>query len=141
MVRFLDEYFSEFGRDSLEFESSCNSATFFSWFRHEGTWSKCKHCKDALFDKLVEGEENKSNSNQENAEVKLHAFAKFCGENLLLSIRDLITSAHPWNSSRYQLINPDCKNSVSSLSFYPRFSSYDGFFSRSAFGPRKHVCQ
>eukprot|EP00475_Leptophrys_vorax_P017181 TRINITY_DN2377_c0_g1_i1.p1 TRINITY_DN2377_c0_g1~~TRINITY_DN2377_c0_g1_i1.p1 ORF type:complete len:351 (-),score=74.85 TRINITY_DN2377_c0_g1_i1:59-1111(-) len=104
MLRFLDKYFSEFGRDSLEFEGSCNSSTFFSWYRHEGTWSKCETCQHSLADLLVDQEDDEHKN-----EVKLHSFAKFCGENLLLAIRDLILSAHPASSShsRFQIIAPD----------------------------------
>eukprot|EP00475_Leptophrys_vorax_P030442 TRINITY_DN4561_c0_g1_i1.p1 TRINITY_DN4561_c0_g1~~TRINITY_DN4561_c0_g1_i1.p1 ORF type:complete len:516 (-),score=113.27 TRINITY_DN4561_c0_g1_i1:50-1597(-) len=102
LVSFLDTYFSDFGRDSLEFEAACNSSTFFSWYRHEGTWSKCSTCQEMLSSVLHAEEENKS-------EVKLHAFAKFCGDNLLLAIRDLILKAHPADDSTnsFQIISPD----------------------------------
>eukprot|EP00475_Leptophrys_vorax_P007443 TRINITY_DN14707_c0_g1_i1.p1 TRINITY_DN14707_c0_g1~~TRINITY_DN14707_c0_g1_i1.p1 ORF type:complete len:518 (+),score=119.72 TRINITY_DN14707_c0_g1_i1:60-1556(+) len=96
VVEFLDGYFHEFGETSPEFDSSCSDNKFFSWIRNDSSWSKCNFCITLLKQKLC----------LENEEVvKLHLFARFCGESLLLSIRELIIEAHPSNS-QWEIISP-----------------------------------
>eukprot|EP00475_Leptophrys_vorax_P003740 TRINITY_DN12193_c0_g1_i2.p1 TRINITY_DN12193_c0_g1~~TRINITY_DN12193_c0_g1_i2.p1 ORF type:complete len:599 (-),score=120.04 TRINITY_DN12193_c0_g1_i2:484-2280(-) len=106
MVNFLDSYFTEFGEGSVEYQASCAQCNFFSWYRNEGSWSKCSACKQQLHNALLGV--SSEGSAEAKEEVRLHHFAKFCGDNLLLAIRQVIMDAHPWNSEdRFQMVSPN----------------------------------
>jgi hypothetical protein len=105
-LKFLDNYFTEWGQDSHEFEASCAQCNFFSWYRNEGSWSKCEACK-AQLKKALKMNIAEGAIESKNEEVKLHQFAMFCGDNLLLAIRQVIVDAHPWFSdNKFQMISP-----------------------------------
>lgn len=99
VVVWLDNYFHAFGENCSEYEATCNSCSFFSWYRHDSAWTKCEACINALRLKLT-------SSTDSPTQVKLHLFAKFCGENLLLALQDLIQSSHSQASSPFETISP-----------------------------------
>lgn len=89
-LEFLDSFFHNHGENFPEFDPSCSKMEFFSWYRHDGGWARCEACTMNLRKQLTDEEDS--------SKVKFHKFAKFCGDSLLLSIRDLILSSHPSSS-------------------------------------------
>jgi hypothetical protein len=106
VLRFMDSFFSEFG--DTEFTGSCDSSSFFSYYRHEGRWVKCASCAEAVRKALRVSERD----------VGVIDFAAFCKDNLLESIRMMIESAHPSNADQFALIDPR-RNRISELLLIP----------------------
>lgn len=104
VLDFLDSYFHNFGENCTEFENTCDNGSFFSYYRHDGAWCKCEKCISLLKEKLM----IMTTHNSREEAVPLAAFAKFCGSNLLVSIRELIKAAHP-STSKYEIVSPYCK--------------------------------
>lgn len=96
-LEFISTFFHNHGENCPEFDQSCSKMGFFSWYRHDGGWAKCEACIMNLRKRITDEDDS--------SKVKLHKFAKFCGDNLLLSIRDLILSSHP-SSSKFELVSP-----------------------------------
>lgn len=96
-LEFVSSFFHNHGETCPEFDQSCSKMGFFSWYRHDGGWSKCEACIMNLRQRITD--------EADSTKVKLHKFAKFCGDNLLLSIRDLIQSSHP-STSKFELVSP-----------------------------------
>jgi hypothetical protein len=96
VLTLCDGYFSRNGECGV---GECSNSTYFSWYRNEGAWAKCDLCVSLLKSKL----EIKNDKDQ----VLVHVFAKFCGMNLMVSLKQLIKEAHPpYHSGEFQLVDP-----------------------------------